>query len=169
MEERTRNPYEDLIQSLLRCSDSDRWSLLRENADLIDLELIRIMEQIAQTLIREQNYQQGNRLHELAGQLFHLLTHDEDIPEESDHTYDDLIEGFLQDRLEQTLDSLPLEQPALVPKLIGRMQQLAEQLAEEGKLTIAKKLWSSSEEMSRQLFQQGWPIGKTWKSEGNGC
>lgn len=169
MEERTRNPYEDLIQSLLRCSDSDRWSLLRENADLIDLELIRIMEQIAQTLIREQNYQQGNGLHELAGQLFHLLTHDEDIPEESDHTYDDLIEDFVQDRLEQTLDSLPLEQPALVPKLIGRMQQLAEQLAAEGKLTIAQKLWSISEEMSRQLFQQGWPIHRTWKSEGNGC
>ncbi len=169
MEERTRILYEDLIQTLLRCSDSDRWSLLRENADLIDLDLIQIMEQIAQKLIRDQNYQQGNELHELAGQLFHLLTHDEDIPEESDHTYDDLIEGFLQGKLAQTFDLLPMEEPALVPKLIGRMQQLAEQLAQEGKLTIAQKLWSISEDMSRQLFQKGWPLCQTWKSEENGC
>ncbi len=169
MEERTCNPYEDLIQSLLRCSDSDRWSLLRKNANLIDLELIRIMEQMAQTFIRDQNYPQGNELHELAGQLFHLLIRDEGSPEKSDYTYDDLIEDFVQDRSEQTSNSLSLEQPAMVPKLIGRMQQLAEQLAEEGQLTIAKKLWSISEDMSRQLFQEGWPIGKTWKSEGNSC
>ncbi|MFB2894653.1 CHAT domain-containing protein [Aerosakkonemataceae cyanobacterium BLCC-F50] len=69
MNEEQYQPYLNLIDVLLRCSDGEEAAILNANQDLINAELVQIMLQIAANLKVQGNIDASNRLRNIAVQL----------------------------------------------------------------------------------------------------
>jgi CHAT domain-containing protein len=69
MNEEQYQPYLNLIDALMKCSDGEEAAILNANQDLIDAELVQIMLQIAANLKVQGNIDASNRLRNIAVQL----------------------------------------------------------------------------------------------------
>jgi maltose-binding protein MalE len=74
MNQQSLKAYLDLIQGLLSCPRGEEWILLRQHGELVNGELVKVIEQVANHLAREGNVKAAKYLHNWAGKLHHMMT-----------------------------------------------------------------------------------------------
>jgi hypothetical protein len=134
------NAYVNLIEALLQCPKGKEWLLLQQHQELINLELLTVMAQVAERLNAEGNVAAAQFLHYWTVQLNHLLEQNATASTPAKNR----AESYLQ--LIQTLlgcskgDEVAIlsQHPDLMDEgLIYTMNQAAAQLAAQGSQDIA--------------------------------
>ena len=157
MNQQSFKAYLDLIQELLSCPRGEEWILLRQHAELVNLELVEVMEQVASYLATEGNTKAAKYLHNWAGKLHHILTDSVSTPpKNSDKTkaYIKLIQDLLSCPEGSEKEVLAANQELLDPELVKVMKQVASQIAAEGDLDTANFLNNLATDLNRTWLKQ---------------
>ena len=135
MNQQRLKAYLDLIQALLSCPRGEEWILLRQNDRLVNLELVEVMEQVANHLAIEGDIKAAKYLHNWAGKLHHILTETVSTPQNTNDkakAYMELIQTLLSCPKGTEGEILSANQELIGPELVKLMKQVASQIATEG-------------------------------------
>jgi hypothetical protein len=148
------NTYLHLIEALLQCAKGEEWLLLQQHEQLIDVELIRVMEQVTEQLNAEGNLPAAKFLHYWAAQLTHLLQQNprtEPATENQSPTYLQLIQTILECEKGDEVAILSQHPDLIDEGLVQAMNQVAAQLAARGSQDTAIYLKHLAAEVNRVL------------------
>jgi hypothetical protein len=155
MNQQRLKAYLNLIQGLLTCPSGEEWILLRQNEELVNSELVQVMEQVASHLAEEGNIKAAKFLHNLAGQLHHILTDSIKPPKHDDQlqAYVELIQALLNCPEGSESEILAANQELIGPGLVQAMKQVANKMKAEGDLETASFLTDLAAELNRTWLQ----------------
>lgn len=156
MNQQRLKAYLDLIQGLLSCPRGEEWILLRQNEQLVNSELVKVMEQVASHLAAEGDVKAAKYLHNWAGKLHHILT--ESIPTSKNNhdqteAYVELIQALLSCPEGKETEILTAHQELIGPELVGVMKQVASQIAVDGDEETANFLTDLATDLNRTWLQ----------------
>ncbi|MDJ0688435.1 MAG: hypothetical protein QNJ41_07990 [Xenococcaceae cyanobacterium MO_188.B32] len=152
MNQQRLKAYLDLIQGLLSCPRGEEWILLRQNENLVNLELVEVMEEVASHLATEGDIKAAKYLHNWAGKLHHILTESVPIPQnnkDKTQAYVELIQALLNCPEGSESEILAAHQELIGPELVRVMKQVASQIAAEGNEETANFLHNLATELNR--------------------
>jgi hypothetical protein len=157
MKQRRLNAYLKLIQELLTCPNGEEWIRLKQHEDLVDAELIQVMEQVASQLLQEGNRQVAIFLHNWAAKLHHILVKEKQPTQFNDddvsQAYLSLIQSLL-DCSEDAKEQLLADNRHLIgPGLVHKMQQVAQQLIQQGSDDAAYYLQNLAAELNQAWIE----------------
>ena len=164
MDENRLKDYLNLIQLLVDCKNGEELTLLQNNQDLIDLDFIQVMEQVAIRLKQEGQQEAADFLQTLVKQLKKALGATEltDISKEQGQiiqAYHDLIEALLSCPDGQEGQILKDNFDLLDNGLSETMKQVAETFMEEGEEDTSHWLLSVAAQVkvvaATRIFEQG--------------
>ncbi len=155
MNQQRLKAYLNLIQGLLSCPSGEEWILLRQHEELVNPELIQVMEQIATQLAVEGNLKEAKFLHNLAGQLHHILQKEVHPPssDEKYQAYLDLIQALLDCPRGSEGEILQANQELIGPGLIKTIQQVARQAKVQGDQETVSFLENLAAQLSRTWLE----------------
>jgi hypothetical protein len=155
MDQQRLKAYLDLIQGLISCPSGEEWILLRQNENLVNLELVQVMEQVASHLAAENNLKVAKFLHNWAGQLHHILTETAHPTKDEDKSqaYLKLIQALLNCPQGSEAEILAANQELIGPGLVQAMKQVANQMLAEGDLETANFLNNLAADLNRTWLQ----------------
>ena len=147
--------YLNLIQELLTCPSDEEWIRLRQHEDLVNLELVQIMEQVANQLATEGNGDAARFLHNWAGRLYHILAQPLQQPSDDPQTeaYLDLIQALLTSPKSARGKLLAKHQALIGPGLVQTMQQVSAQMEAQGNRRAGQYLRQLAAELNHQWLQ----------------
>ncbi len=153
MKQQRLNAYLKLIQGLLSCPHGEEWTLLQQNEELVNPELVQVMEEVSQQLATEGKSEAAKFLHHWAGQLNHIFEQAVHV-----HSQDDKSQGYLK-LIQALLDCpsgaeaeiLAANQELIDPHLVRMMKQVATQMVKTGDRSSALFLSNLAAEISRTL------------------
>ncbi|NEZ57128.1 hypothetical protein [Adonisia turfae] len=152
MQQRRLNAYLNLIQELLTCPKGEEWIRLKQHEHLVDSELLQVMEQVASQLLREGNRQAAIFLHNWAAKLHHILVKETPIPKPEDDKFQAYL-ALIQDLLSSSEDDkerlLAKHHDLIGPGLVHQMQQVAQQLKQQGSDESADYLQHLADELNQ--------------------
>ena len=157
MNQQSLKAYLDLIEGLLSCPRGEEWILLRQNEGLVNHELVAVMEQVANHLVREGNVKAAKYLHNWAGKLHHIVTENIAAPtNKKDKTQDyvELIQALIDCPEGEEEAILEAHQDLINPELVRVMEQVAEQMAVEGDRSTASFLAGLTTDLNRSWLQK---------------
>ncbi len=157
MNQQSLKAYLDLIQGLLSCPRGEEWILLRQHGELVNGELVKVMEQVANHLAREGNVKAAKYLHNWAGKLHHMMTENIAPPANNkDKTQDylKLIQALIDCPEGEEKAILEAHQELINPELIKMMEQVVEQMAVEGDRATASFLAGLAVDLNRSWLQK---------------
>ncbi|MBE9044967.1 hypothetical protein IQ255_11220 [Pleurocapsales cyanobacterium LEGE 10410] len=156
MNQQRLKAYLDVIQGLLSCPQGEEWILLRQNQELVNLELVEVMEQVAHHLTAQGDTKAAKYLHNWAGKLHHILTDSVPLPQKNpDKTqaYIELIQALLSCPDGSEAEILAANQDLIGPELVKVMQQIASKMASEGDRETANVLNNLATDLNRTWLQ----------------
>ena len=156
MKQRRLNAYLKLIQELLTCPRGEEWIRLKHHEDLVDAELVQIMEQIAAQLLQEGNRQAAIFLHNWAAKLHHILVKETPAAKPADdksEAYLSLIQALLACSEDEQETLLADHRDLVGPGLIHKMQQVANQLQQQGSEQSATYLHNLATELNQAWIE----------------
>jgi hypothetical protein len=156
MNEQSLKAYLNLIQGLLSCPRGEEWILLRQNEKLVNLELVEVMEQVANHLAMEGQIKGAKYLHNWAGELHHILTQTVPPPQnKNDRTkaYAELIQALLSCPPGSEKEILAAHQDLIGPELVKVIKQVSSQLAVEGEEERASFLNNLATDLNRTWLE----------------
>ena len=155
MNQQRLKAYLNLIQGLLSCPSGEEWILLRQHEELVNPELIQVMEQVATQLAVEGNLKEAKFLHNLAGQLHHILQKEVHSPssDEKYQAYLDLIQALLNCPRGSEGEILQANQELIGPGLVKTIQQVARQAKVQGDRETASFLDNLAAQLSRTWLE----------------
>jgi hypothetical protein len=146
----------DLIQELLSCPQGEEWILLRQNQELVNLELVEVMEQVANHLTAQGDLKAAKYLHNWAAKLYHILTESIAPPQNNqDRTqaYLELIQALLSCADGSELEILAAHQNLIGPELVKVIKQVASQMAVKGDQETASYLYDLAANLNRTWIE----------------
>jgi hypothetical protein len=155
MNQQRLKAYLNLIQGLLNCPSGEEWILLRQHEDLVNPELVQVMEQVAAQLAVEGNSKSAKFLHNLAGQLHHILTTTVRPPanEDKSQAYIELIQSLLNCHKGSETEILAANQELIGPGLVQAMKQVASQALSQGDRETAGFLSNLAAQLNRSWLE----------------
>ncbi|MBD2337429.1 CHAT domain-containing protein [Calothrix sp. FACHB-156] len=164
MDESRLKSYLNLIQSLLDCKSGEELALLQNNQELIDIDFIQVMEQVATQAQEEGQQKAADFLQTLVKQLKKAfavaeLTDNSQEQGEITQTYYNLIEALLSCSNGQEGQILKDNFDLLDLGLSETMKQVAETLMEEGEEDTSEWLLNVASQVrvvvAARLFDKG--------------
>ncbi|ESA35720.1 rough deal protein [Leptolyngbya sp. Heron Island J] len=156
MKQRRLNAYLKLIQELLTCPRGEEWIRLKQHEDLVDANLVQIMEQIASQLLQEGNRQAAIFLHNWAAKLHHILVKETPSAKPADdksEAYLSLIQELLACSEDEQETLLADHRDLVGPGLVHKMQQVAQQLQQQGSESSAIYLQNLANELNQAWIE----------------
>ncbi|MGF1523879.1 MAG: hypothetical protein ACFBSF_16295 [Leptolyngbyaceae cyanobacterium] len=145
--------YLNLIQDLLTCPQGEEWIHLKNHEDLVDVQFLQVMEQVATQLARQGDRESAVFLHNWAAKLHHILVKEIQPPppeENKSDVYLNVIQKLLASPREMAEEILQAHQAPIGPGLVHKMHEVARQLMRQDDVEPAQFL----ERLAHQLNQQ---------------
>ncbi len=164
MDESRLKGYLNLIQSLLDCKSGEELALLQNNQELIDIDFIQVMEQVATQAEEEGQQKAADFLQTLVKQLKKAFavaesTYNSQEQGENNQAYHNLIEALLSCPNSQKGQILKDNFDLLDLGLSETMKQVAETLMEEGEEDTSEWLLNVASQVrvvvAARLFDKG--------------
>ncbi len=152
MKQSSLSVYLDIIQELLTCPSGEEWIRLKHHEDQVNPELVQVMEQVASQLIREGNRDTAIFLHNWAAKLHHIVVKGTTPQAPGSDQSDDylaIIEALLSCEEEEEASLLTAHQDLIGPGLIQKMNQVVQQLQQQGATQQARRLQGLADELSQ--------------------
>ena len=180
--------YVTFITKLLECPEGGEWNLLNQYDYLINLELVQMMEQIAQNLMRQGDARSANFLHRWSQEIHQQLTRNHsntgkggtetstseprtgsgvdhtfplepeqnrmNAPPSQDAINDEIIQALLDCSSGHEHQILKNYSQYLNPRLVARMEAVAQQLSLTGNAYHAQYLMDIATQLERALAHQ---------------
>lgn len=156
MKQQNIKAYLNLIQGLLSCPQGEEWILLRQNQELVNLELVEVMEQVANHLTAEGDLKAAKYLHNWAAKLHHIITESIAPPQNNqDRTqaYLELIQALLSRTDGSESEILAENQDLIGPELVKVIKQVASQMAVKGDRETAAYLYDLAANLNRTWIE----------------
>mgnify|MGYP001791574656 CR=1 FL=1 len=156
MQQQQLTAYLDLIQELLTCPQGEEWIRLKHHEDLVDVQFLQVMEQVATQLAQQGNQESAIFLHHWATQLHHLLRKEmhPPLPEEDQaNAYLDLIQKLLTSPDGMAEEILQAHQALIGPGLVHKMHEVARQFILQGDVKTTQFLEGLAYQLKQQWLQ----------------
>ncbi len=152
MKQQRLTAYLNLIQILLTCPQGEEWIHLKHHENLVDVQFVQIMEQVAAQLSRQGDLKSATFLHNWAAKLHHILVKEIQPPspeENKSEAYQNLIQQLVDCPKGMEEQILTAHQALIGPALVHKMNEAARQLKLRGENETADFL----EGLASQLNQ----------------
>ncbi|MGD1941779.1 MAG: hypothetical protein ACFB0G_10745 [Leptolyngbyaceae cyanobacterium] len=156
MQQQQLTAYLNLIQELLTCPQGEEWIRLKHHEDLVDVQFLQVMEQVATQLAQQGNQESAIFLHHWATQLHHILLQEVSPPspdEDRSEAYLDLIQKLLTSPDGREDDILQAHQALIGPGLVHKMHEVARQFILQGDVKTTQFLEGLAYQLKQQWLQ----------------
>lgn len=146
--------YIAFITKLLECPEGEEWALFRRYDHLINAQLVEVMEQISDNLMRQGDGRSANFLHHWAKEIQQKLEQAHYLESHaSQEDYDELIQALLDCPRGHENTILSQQEPLINLGLVNRMEQIAQKMAMNGNAYHAQYLMDIATQLNHKLSQ----------------
>ncbi|BAZ40942.1 hypothetical protein NIES4101_69040 [Calothrix sp. NIES-4101] len=148
--------YLNLIQALLTCPDGEEWNVLHQHEELLTVEFLEFMEQVAQQLATNGKLEAAKFLQYWAEQLNHVLVTAKKSPhsENEIQIYLQLIQELLDCPEGKERDILAVNKDLVNSRFVNLMRQIAQQMSVRGETEAAIYLSNLAAEITQSLARE---------------